>query len=550
MTNSSQYKHLETEQKWARIWAKDRLFYAIPQNPKQKFYILDTFVYPSASGVTVGAIKSFGGTDLIARYKRMKGYSVFYPTGWDSFGLPAENYAIKNNKHPNEIITKAIAHYKEQFKKIGLSYTWDSELNTADPKYYKWTQWLFIEMYKRGLAYQKKTKINYCPSCLTVISDEQVVNDNECERCGTKIIRKNKKQWFFSITKYAERLFYEANNLKWDKKYINLHKAWIGSEVDGKFIPRIHDWCVSRQRYWATPIPVVYLPDGSVKPVDEKYLPLKLPMDVNFLPTGKSPIEDSKEYVQLAEKIYGKGARFETDTLDTFVSSSWYFLRFIDPKYSEAYPRKLANKWCPVDQYAGTTEHITAHLVYARFIAKVLFDAKLINFDEPFPLYTPVGLLVDKSGRKFSKRLGNAPPTDDLIVKYGADILRVSCYFITPYADISRWSEESVKGVIRFRDRMWRVFSEKVINANSTPTSISERIKALKDEVETEIVKMQFNVAVSKLMIFIREIDTDNSYTEADWSNFCKIVAPFMPYIAEEMWQLCGNRGSVHKAVW
>lgn len=547
------YDHQAIEDKWLKQWDESQIYSTDEHSAKQKFYALDTFVYPSGTGVTIGHYKSFGSMDVIARYKRMKGYNVLYPTGWDTFGLPAENFAIKTGRHPREITEENIKNYIHQYKSAGLSYDWSREINTADPEFYKWTQWLFLVMYKNSLAYRKKSPVQWCNSCKTVIAKEQVIDENICERCGSQVIEKELEQWFFKITDYADRLDKDIEKLDWDDRYKNPHRAWIGKKINenGEATYHLHDWCVSRQRYWGPPIPIIYCDTCGTVPVPEDQLPVLLPHDVNYVPTGESPLAKDPGFIETNCPNCGGKARREADILDTFVSSSWYQFRFADPHNTEAFanPQRL-QQWLPVDHYEGTIEHLTAHLIYARFVAKVLFDAGYITFDEPFPKYTPVGLLVDKNGTKFSKRLGNAPDTNMLIEKYGGDLLRLSCYFISPFEDISKWGEENVIGVARFRDRIWRLFNKGFSDAKASSEMMHSLYRLVK-AVEENIERMNFNVVMSNMMVFVSEL---NKYEEAIplsiWNVFTRLLAPFAPFMAEEMWHQMGNTGSIHTEAW
>lgn len=539
-----QYDHQPVEAKWQAQWEADNLYKADAESEKPKFYALDTFVYPSGSGVTIGHYKSFGGMDVIARYKRMKGFNVLYPTGWDTLGLPAENYAIKTGRHPRDITNENIATYIRQYKAAGLSYDWSTEINTAEPEYYKWTQWLFLVMYKHGLAYQKVAPVQWCDTCKTVIAKEQVVDGDKCERCGSTVMVRDLKQWFFKVSNYADRLGKDIEKLDWAEKNKNPHRKWI---------EQVHDWCVSRQRYWGPPIPIIYCDSCGTVPVPENQLPVELPYDVDYVPTGESPLAKNPDFINTTCPQCGGAAKREADILDTFVSSAWYQFRFTDPKNPTEFASKEAlAKWCPVDHYEGTIEHLTAHLVYARFVTKVLFDNGYLAFDEPFPKYTPVGLLVDKGGTKFSKRLGNAPDTNMLIDTYGGDLLRLSCYFISPFEDVSKWGVEDIVGVKKFRDRVWRLAVSRVDgSSHDMPEEITRQLHVMVKSVSEAIEQMRFNVALSGMMIFIGELQKYEGQIDRQvWQTFIKVFAPFAPFISEEMWSHLGNSGSVHGQEW
>lgn len=551
--STDEYDFKSVENGWITQWDKDQLYIAKRDTTKTKFYCLDTWPYPSAEGVHVGYVKSFGGMDLVARYKRMQGLDILHPIGWDTLGLPAENYAIKSNRHPREITDESIINFRKQFKSFGLSFDWSREINTADPSYYKWTQWIFLVMFNNGLAYRQKSAVNWCPKDKTVLANEQVIG-GKCERCGTEVVQKKLMQWFFKVTEYADRLYEDCKKLNWEQKYLNVHQKWIGKKVKTERITfNIRDWCVSRQRYWGPPIPIVYCDSCGTVAVPEKDLPIELPYNVDFTPTGEAPLAKNPDFVNTFCPKCGGKARREVDVLDTFVSSAWYEFRFPDPNNDrELVSSEALKAWGTVDQYEGTIEHLTAHLIYARFVTKVLFDKGYLPFDEPFPKYTPVGLLVDKAGAKFSKRLGNAPDTNELIEKYGGDLLRLSCQFINPYDDITRWGEQDTVGVRKFRDKIWRVFQENVDGKDhNMPEKIIQQTNQLIKDVEKNIELMRFNVALSKMMVFINElVDYDGKVDKTVWETFTKIFAPFAPFITEEMWHQMGHTTSVHTESW
>lgn len=466
-------------------------------------------------------------------------------------GLPAENFAIKSGRHPREITDESIINFQRQFRAFGLSYDWSREINTADPSYYKWTQWVFLQLYKKGLAYRKKAPVNWCPSCLTVLAKEGIV-DEKCERCGTPVTQRNLMQWFFKVTAYADRLDKDCDKLNWEPKYLNIHRKWIGKKVkNGKTTFHVRDWCISRQRYWGPPIPIVYC--DKCGEVPDENLPVMLPDNVDYTPTGESPLAKDTNFVFTKCPKCGGSAKREVDTMDTFVSSAWYQFRFTDPFNEQRFASEEAlNYWGNVDNYDGTAEHLTAHLIYARFVTKALYDQGYLPFDEPFPKYTTVGVLVDKKGNKFSKRLGNAPDTNSLVEVYGGDLLRMSCQFITPFGDISRWGEQDVVGVRKFRDRIWRIFKEKVDGKeHQMPEEIIQKINQLVKDVEENIEVMRYNVALSKMMVFINEIvGYEGMVDKFIWEIFIKIIAPFAPFMTEEMWHEMGHQGSVHHAEW
>ncbi|MBI4281633.1 leucine--tRNA ligase, partial [Candidatus Uhrbacteria bacterium] len=613
------YDHKKIERKWQQKWERDRAHEVTEDTSqqKEKMYVLDMFPYPSAQGLHVGHPEGYTATDIVSRYFRMRGKHVLHPMGWDAFGLPAENYAIKTKAHPHELTQKNIATFKRQIQSLGFSYDWSREVDTSSLAYYRWTQWLFLQLYKKGLAYKKKAPVNWCPSCQTVLANEQVV-DGACERCHTAVEQKELEQWFFKITDYVERLLADLEGLDWPERIKEMQRNWIGKSegavirfavrsplnvrggegeltidvftsradtlfsaafivlapahplltsivteeyrnavdayiqstkgkterdrtgekdktgiftgayavnpANGKEIPiwvgdfvlmgygtgavfgdahderdfefakqykipltislrpkddalwekvknfktcfteegilvhseqfngltsaegrkqivawlqakgfaspkthyKIRDWLVSRQRYWGAPIPIIYCDACGAVPVPEKDLPVELPTDVDFLPTGESPLARSKSFHNVICPKCGAKARRESDTMDTFVDSSWYFLRYCDPKNEKEFAdKKKVAYWSPVDLYVGGAEHAVLHLLYARFITKVLADFGYINFQEPFLKLRNQGMILGEDGQKMSKSRGNVINPDEVVEQYGADTMRL-----------------------------------------------------------------------------------------------------------------------------
>lgn len=713
------------EQKWADSWVENKL-YKKPTIKKgdKKFYSLYSFPYPSGAGLHVGHVEGMVANDIAARFARMNGRATVLPMGWDSFGLPAENYAIKTGIHPKDSTDEVVKTFKKQINSIGISVDWDTEVGAHWPEYYKWTQWIFLQLYKNGLAYQKEAPVNWCPSCQTVLANEQVI-DGKCERCGTEVVQKNMKQWFFKITEYADRLDADLEKVDWPKSTKDQQRNWIGkstgaeikfpipnsqleitifttrpdtvygatymvlapehplvpnittkdkqSEVQkyieasakkselqrtglekeksgvftgsyavnpftktkipiwiadyvlmtygfgaimavpghderdfafadkynipvvkvvegGKEVPfteegtavnselinglktkeakkkiieileeksigkgrtnfRIRDWLVSRQRYWGAPIPIVYDPEGKPHPVEETDLPVLLPYDVNFKPTGESPLKYSEEFHKSAEQKYGKGWRREVDTMDTFVDSSWYFFRHLSAQDDkEVFNTEAANAWLPTDLYMIGAEHIVLHLLYSRFFTKFFFDKKLIDFDEPFYKMRHMGTILGPDGRKMSKRWGNVINPTDVIQEYGADTVRVYEMFMGPLDQSKPWDPKNVHGAYRFLNRIWNMFHE-----NIGETEDKEVIIALQktiQKVTEDIPELKFNTAIASMMTFINEWENKKMNKEHA-KDFLKILAPFAPFIAEELWhEVFGERTSIHSTIW
>ncbi|WP_124041427.1 leucine--tRNA ligase [Clostridium perfringens] len=735
------------DKKWQDKWAESGLYKFDPNKEGEKLYVLEMFSYPSGSQLHAGHWFNYGPVDSWARFKRMQGYNVFQPMGFDAFGLPAENFAIKTGIHPQDSTIKNIAKMEEQLKAMGAMFNWENEVVTCSPEYYKWTQWLFLKLYEKGLAYRKKAPVNWCPSCQTVLANEQVV-DGACERCSTEVTKKDLTQWFFKITDYADELLDKLYGLDWPEKTVSMQKHWIGrstgsqvnfkvkdsdlnfdvfttrvdtlcgvsyvvlapenplvdeivsaeqkeavenykeeakkqSDIErqsisrektgvftgayaihpltGKEVPiwvgdyvlatygtgavmavpahderdfafaekfnlpinrvieakdgsetnlpfcehgilvnsgefdglttdeakekiveklasmglgekkvnfRLRDWLVSRQRYWGAPIPVVYCEECGIVPVPESQLPVELPYDVEFAPDGKSPLAKSEAFVNTTCPHCGKPAKRETDTLDTFVCSSWYYLRYPDNKNTEApFNPELINKMLPVDKYVGGPEHACMHLLYARFITKALRDMGYLNFDEPFTSLTHQGLILGPDGLKMSKSKGNTISPDDYIKEYGADVFRMYLMFGFAYTEGGAWSDDGIKSVNRFVERIERIIDtarEAISKGENNKTTMDKAEKDLNywrhntiKSVTDDTDKLQFNTAIARMMEFINALSkyTQEKEMNLDFlkdvvSDYLRLLAPFAPHFSEEQWSLLGNSYSIFNEAW
>ncbi len=889
------YNHQEIEKKWQERWEKEKPFAAVEDAKKEKRYVLDMFPYPSGAGLHVGHPIGYIATDIISRKLRMDGFHVLHPMGWDAFGLPAENYAIKTGVHPAISTAQNAANFRRQLTLLGLSYDWSREISSCDPAYYKWTQWLFLLFYKNGLAYKRKAPVNWCEKDQTVLANEQVV-DGACERCGTSVIQKELEQWFFGITKYADRLIAGLEGLDWPDRIKTMQKNWIGRSegaeivfschpersdgsrdpsvavlpqddtqeirvfttrpdtifgvsyivlspehalvdeltteehreemnayriaargkselertqlekdksgvftgsfathpitgdqiqiwvsdyvlmtygtgavmgvpahderdalfakkyglsvtqviaphsVDPKNPPRpgekntvrkvahvilenakgevltlnlkgeewgnnkpktlviggieegetvemtalreireetgyadievtkvmpiefhaefyaahkrvnryvkttgvvcrlksdkrtvisgeeqklhdlvwvkrvdapgavtipddvflvqaylsgaetytdagvlvnsgvfngltsvdakkkiveelakngkgeaitkyrLRDWLVSRQRYWGAPIPIVYDPEGKPHPVKEEHLPLLLPTDVDYLPKGTSPIGTSKTYAALAEQLYGKDWHFETDTMDTFVDSSWYFLRFTDPTNTKTFAdRSRIDHWCPIDLYVGGAEHAVLHLLYARFFTYVLHDLGYVGFEEPFRSLRNQGLILGPDGEKMSKSKGNVINPDDIVMEFGADAMRLYEMFMAPFDVVKPWDTRGIVGVRRFLDKVWHV-RERV--SDGTNASLARVVHKTTKRVTEDIQAFRFNTAVAQLMMCANEMQAAECIPRDLFSIYIRLLTPFAPHVAEELWEVTGEKGTASTASW
>ncbi len=746
------YNFSEIEAKWQKKWEETKAFKVVEDPDKEKYYVLEMFPYPSGK-LHMGHVRNYSIGDVIARYKKMKGYNVLHPMGYDAFGLPAENAAIKNNVEPAEWTWSNIAEMNRQLREMGLSYDWDREVATAHPKYYKWMQWIFIQFFKKGLAYKKENPVNWCPSCQTVLANEQVV-DGCCERCGTLVGKKNLSQWYFKITDYAERLLDNLDTLDgWPNKVKIMQRNWIGkshgAEVEfkikdrdetltvfttrvdtifgttfmvlapeyptvldmvegteyeapvkeyidrcahmneiertsttnektgvfigqyavnpftGKSMPiyisdyvlmgygtgavmgvpahdqrdfefakkfdleiipvidpedpeidlndlkeafaaegkvinsgefngldnvdaiqkvaeaaeergigkktinyRLRDWLISRQRYWGTPIPMIHCDTCGWVPEKEENLPVMLPTDVEFTGKGESPLATSKTFIDTVCPVCGKPAKRELDTMDTFLDSSWYFLRYCDARNDEAvFDKDKVDYWMNVDQYIGGVEHAIMHLMYARFFQMALYDLGLVKDEEPFKNLLTQGMVI-KDGAKMSKSLGNVVSPAEIIEKYGADTARLFILFAAPPERELDWSDKGVEGSYRFINRVYRAvyeYKEKYAEGAADTYEIKSEadknmaywmnyaIKKVTDDVGE---RFNFNTAISTIMEMVNEMyrykegEVNEALYGAAIKNLIIMLAPFVPHVTEEMWDHLGYEGSVHEQSW
>ncbi|MDA1257897.1 MAG: leucine--tRNA ligase [Chloroflexi bacterium] len=728
------------EAKWQERWEREGVYRAPDHVPgKENWYALVMFPYPSGD-VHIGHWYQYAGADAHARFKRMQGFNVMHPMGFDSFGLPAENAAIASNINPRQYTETNIANMRRQFRSMGASYDWDRELETHSPEYYRWNQYLFLRLYEAGLAYRSRGFANWCESCQTTVANEQVL-DGACERCGTPIARREMDQWFFAISRYAEELL-QMDGIDWPNKIKTMQTNWIGrsegvdfrfdisgyglpetelttfttridtvygvtfvvlapehplvqkltqpeqrdsvaeyialaartSEIDrtsterektgvpigafatnplnGERVPilvgdyvlatygtgavmgvpahderdfvfakkyglpirvvvapdgwdgsdlveaylargtqvnsaefnglpsvegieriadkieadeigrrrvtyRMRDWQFSRQRYWGTPIPIVYCDDCGVVPVPMNELPVRLPDEAEFKPTGRSPLADDPEFINTTCPKCGKPARRETDTMDTFVDSSWYHLRFASPHESQApFDQDAVGSWLPVHQYMGGAEHAVMHLLYARFFNKVLRDLGMVKFDEPYSRLFNQGLLI-KDHQKISKRSNPLAP-DPLVDRYGADAIRCYLMFLGPWDQGGDWSDDGLAGVTRWLNRIWELSGRDIADLATTgdPESERELVRAAHKTTRraiTDLERFKFNTSIAALMEFTGDMSRAwdrGSVSPAAWSDAVErlllLTAPLAPHIAEELWKRTGHAFSIH----
>ncbi|MBW4566243.1 MAG: class I tRNA ligase family protein [Mojavia pulchra JT2-VF2] len=549
---SSTYDHRTVEARWQSIWQQIQLHEVDLGTNAQPFYNLMMFPYPSAEGLHVGNVYAFTGADIYGRFMAMQGKAVFEPMGFDAFGIHSENFAIKQGVHPRELTARNVKRFREtQLQRIGNRFCWNHEIQTTDPAYYKWTQWIFLQLFKAGLAVRKKAAVNWCPSCKTVLADEQVIN-GECERCSAIAIQRELEQWFFKITQYAQRLLDNLDRLDWSEKVKTAQRNWIGrDEIDGTVQYHLRDWLISRQRYWGPPIPIIYCDHCGIVPVPEEQLPVQLPETENWLPqgTGNSPLADIPEFVNTTCNSCGGAARRETDVSDNFLDSAWYFLRYpCCDRADVPFDPAITAKWLPVDMYIGGAEHSVLHLLYSRFITMVLHDLGHIPFEEPFQRFRAHGLLT-KQGAKMSKSKGNVVNPDRYIEFYGADTLRTYLMFLGPYDQGGDFSDRGIVGIRRFLDRVYQWASKHKNSLQPNPPDLvsQRRLHQTIHKISEDIQSLKYNTAIAALMSYFNMLQAKSSIAEVELKSYLLMLAPFAPHVTEELWQQLGESGSIHQ---
>ncbi|GAB4368137.1 MAG: hypothetical protein Kow00121_07010 [Elainellaceae cyanobacterium] len=519
------------------------------------------FPYPSAEGLHVGNVYAFTGADIYGRFMAMQGKTVFEPMGFDAFGIHSENFAIKKGIHPNQLTARNVERFREiQLKRIGNRFCWNYEIQTTDPSYYKWTQWIFLQLFKAGLAIRKAAQVNWCPSCKTVLADEQVIH-GECERCCTIATQRELEQWFFKITDYAQRLLDNLDRLDWSEKVKVTQRNWIGrSENNGVVQYHLRDWLISRQRYWGAPIPIIYCDTCGTVPVPEEQLPVQLPTTEQWLPqgTGSSPLADIPEFVNTTCPICGNAARRETDVSDNFLDSAWYFLRYpSSDRHDVPFDPKVTARWLPVNMYIGGAEHSVLHLLYTRFITMALHDLGYVPFEEPFQRFYAHGLLT-KDGAKMSKSKGNVVNPEQYIEAYGADTLRTYLMFIGPYHQGGDFSDRGIAGIRRFLNRVWELVIKHRDCLSGAPDQESQRrLHQTIDRVFQDIGALKYNTAIAALMEYLNVLQSKvlqskvlqlkSNLTEVEVKSYLLMLAPFAPHITEELWHQLGETDSIHR---
>jgi leucyl-tRNA synthetase len=546
------WDHHEVEARWQSRWEADRLTEvdtsallmasgAGQARPTSRvFYNLTEFPYPSAEGLHIGHAMTYCGADVVGRWRRMCGDTVFQPMAFDAFGINAENYALKRDEHPATVIARATRYFRhEQLDRLGCAWNWREAATTTNPGYYRWTQWLFLRLFEAGLAYQAEAPVTWCPSCQTVLAHEQV-EDDACERCGTVVTERVMRQWFLRITAYADRLLAGLDDLDWPERGKNIQRRWIEN---------LHDWLISRQRYWGPPIPIIHCREHGAVPVPEDQLPVLLPDTDNVRPTGdgRSPLAAVEEWVATTCPRCGGPARRETDVSDTFFDSSWYFLRYPSADIEDRpWDDDRTRTWLPVDLYAGGPEHVARHHLYARFVTMALHDMGLVPFAEPFPKVRLHGFIT-RDGHKMGKSKGNVVRPEDYIESHGADVLRLYLFFCCRWEDGGDWRDEGMVGVERFLSRLWRlVESAKPLGPVDAAGDV--RVGDVVDRVTDSIRRLKFNTAIAALMGLVNRADAPRD--TASLAVIVKLLAPLAPYVAEEMWARLGGPYSIHRQCW
>ncbi len=549
--NWTMYNHKDIETKWQKHWSDNKTF-KTTNNSDKKFYALDMFPYPSGSGLHVGHPEGYVATDIVARYKRLNGFDVLHPIGWDAFGLPAEQYAIKTGNHPKEFTKSNIDVFRAQLQSLGFSYDYDKEVNTTDPAYFKTTQWIFIQLYKRGLAEIKDIEVNWCEELGTGLANEEVNTTEDGTRVsevgGFPVVKKPMKQWVLKITEYADRLFDDLDTIPWPNSLKSLQKNWIKNE-DGSM--HLQDWIFSRQRYWGEPFPIAFDEDGEILLLED--LPVELPEMQEIKPsgTGESPLANAKEWLTFEHE--GKTYTRETNTMPQWAGSCWYYIGYIlknedgtylDIQSDEA--KERLEKWLPVDLYIGGQEHAVLHLMYARFWHKVLFDIGIVSTPEPFTKIVNQGMILGTDGQKMSKSKGNVVNPDIIVNEFGGDTLRLYEMFMGPFEDTKPWVEDGVKGIRKWVDRVVRAFDEViVIGESKVDSEFNQFIKETTDDIDN----LRFNTAISKMMVFINAVYKEKEISKDQARDFLIVLSLFAPHIAEELLSKLGEQ-EVSKHQW
>lgn len=541
------FNHRSIEKKWQNNWEKNNIFKTDINSKKKKYYILDMFPYPSGSGLHVGHSEGYTATDIIARMKKLQGFEVLHPMGFDAFGLPAEQYAIKTNNLPSTFTLKNINNFKEQLKMFGFAFDWSKEINTTDPAFYKYTQWIFAQLYKNGFAKLKKVEVNWSDSLNTVLSNEEIKTNEKgelvSERDELPVVKKLMEQWVLKITKYADRLFNGLQKLDWPDSVKKLQRNWIyEKDSNGKYTKKLHlrDWVFARQRYWGEPFPIIHKENGEIYLIPEQEYPIILPKldNYSFSQDGKPALSHAANWVNY-DKNGIKGIR-DLNTMPQWAGSSWYFLGFILKEGNGYIPlgtkeaKRRLNKWIPVDLYIGGQEHAVLHLLYARFWTMFLKDIKVLDKEEPFNKLFNQGMILGSDGFKMSKSKGNVINPNEIIEKYGADSLRIYEMFMGPLDDDKSWNMKGIKASRAWLDRVFRFFTEKVI-WDKPNDEIKREFNKMLESVEIHFNSLKFNLAISDMMIFINHLYKNSKINKKIALDFLILLSCLAPHLSEEI---------------
>jgi len=545
--------------------AEDRLFEASDDGTRPRRYVLTMFPYPSGD-LHMGHAEVFAITDVVARYWRAKGFDVLNPVGWDSFGLPAENAAIRRGEHPAAFTEANIDTQAASIRRYGVSFDWSRRLHTHEPGYYRWTQWLFARLHERGLAYRAAAEVNWCPKDRTVLANEQVV-DGVCERCGTAVVARTLTQWFFRITAYADRLLDDMSLLEpgWPAHVLTMQRNWIGRRNGPSGTTyRLHDWLISRQRYWGAPIPVVHCPRCGEVVVPDDQLPVELPYleGDQLVPGDVSPLAGARDWVRTTCPRCGGPAERDTDTMDTFVDSSWYFLRYLSPGYDGGpFRPEDAARWMPAALYVGGVEHATMHLLYARFVTMVLYDMGLVPSPEPYARLMNQGQVVNH-GRAMSKSLGNGVDLAAELDRHGVDAVRLAMLFSGPPEDDVDWADVSPEAMRKFLARVLRLVpgGDSAPGTAAGPDSLRRAVHRTAHDVDALVEAGRFNVAIARLMELVGEVrraaasgggETVGAATYREAVEAVAVLLSlFAPHTAQDLWERLGHTSPVAAQPW
>src|SRR5215213_9239352 len=554
-TPTTPYNPAVVEPRWRDVWYRTGIYEPDIQRAERPYFNLMMFPYPSAAGLHIGNLFAFVGADIHGRFMGMNGCDVFEPMGFDAFGIHSENYAIKQGIHPKILTARNVERFREtQLKVSGNRYDWSHEVDTTDPAYYRWTQWIFVQLFKAGLAERKRAAVNWCPSCMTVLANEQVI-DGLCERCDTPVVQRELEQWFFKITNYADRLLDDLDRMDWSEVVKTAQRNWIGrsnNPDDGTVQYHLRDWLISRQRYWGPPIPIVYCDTCGTVPVPEDQLPVLLPQIEDFRPddSGVSPLARHEEWYHTTCPRCGAKARRETDVSDTFLDSAWYFLRYPSSNRDDVpFDRALTKKWLPVHSYIGGNEHAVLHLLYSRFITMVLKDAGHIDFEEPFTRFRAHGLIV-REGAKMSKSKGNVVNPDQYIDEWGADAFRTYLMFLGPFEEGGDFRDKGISGVKRFLDRLWKSVHD-ARRDGAPDVDVQRKLHQTIKKVGEDIARLSYNTAIAAMMEYMNTLRAGERTPHVDEVRaLVQLASPFAPHITEELWSVLGETRSIFDSGW